>query len=201
MSTSRKSLPPGDARVGRLPGLALFIAGVVLLAWSAYSEPVTRWRSGWRRIWSPLFLGAILQIPGWLFRARMDWGLRAAALLLIPALFVCLGTAAFLWLVAGTGEVELPWTMVGCSDRIGPLHFERVHQRHEVSAKPRGNCLPQASGDGTELFSQGTRKAAAEPARQLVSMVAGVWVGQASRRLVQPPHRHNDKVFHVGPQH
>jgi uncharacterized membrane protein YgcG len=43
----------------------------------------------------------------------MDWGFVAAALLLLPALFVSLGTAAFLWWEVGTDEVELPWMMVG----------------------------------------------------------------------------------------
>jgi uncharacterized membrane protein YgcG len=60
-----------------------------------------------------LFLTAILQIPGWLFRSRIDWGLKAAMLLLIPATVVNLGTAGLLWLYAGAGEVDLPWTMTG----------------------------------------------------------------------------------------
>jgi uncharacterized membrane protein YgcG len=60
-----------------------------------------------------LFLVAILQIPGWLFRSRIDWGLKAAAFLLIPASAVSLGTAVFLWWYAGAGEVDLPWTMIG----------------------------------------------------------------------------------------
>jgi uncharacterized membrane protein YgcG len=108
----KEVVPPGGARVGRLTGIALFIAGVVLIVWSAYSVPELAGAAVVVAMVS-LFLGAILQIPGWLFRARVDWGLRAAALLLLPALFVCLGTARFLWRVAGTGEVELPWTMVG----------------------------------------------------------------------------------------
>src|SRR5205823_1330333 len=49
----------------------------------------------------------------WLFRSRIDWGLKAAALLLIPASFVSLGTAVFLWWYAGAGEVDLPWTLIG----------------------------------------------------------------------------------------
>ena len=60
-----------------------------------------------------LFLVAILQIPGWLFRSRIDWGLKAAAILLIPASVVSLGTAIFLWWYAGVAEVYLPWTMIG----------------------------------------------------------------------------------------
>jgi uncharacterized membrane protein YgcG len=60
-----------------------------------------------------LLLVAILQIPGWLFRSRIDWGLKAAAILLIPASVVSLGTAVFLWWYAGAGEVDLPWTMIG----------------------------------------------------------------------------------------
>ena len=75
----KKVLPPGDARVGRRSGPALFLAGIVLLAWSVYSEPVF---AGAVAAMVSLFLVTILQIPGWLFRSRMDWGLRAAALLL-----------------------------------------------------------------------------------------------------------------------
>ena len=108
----KKVLPPGDARVGRLAGLALFLAGVVLLVWSAFAEPVIAGGAVAAAIVS-LVLGAILQIPGWLFRSRMDWGFVAAALLLLPALFVSLGTAAFLWWGVGTDDVELPWMMVG----------------------------------------------------------------------------------------
>lgn len=108
----RKVLPPGTARVGRLGSLSLFLAGVVLLVWTAYSEPASSGGAVAIAIASLIF-GAILQIPGWLFKSRVDWGLQAVALLLLPALFVSLGTAIFLWFYAGTGDVELPWTMIG----------------------------------------------------------------------------------------
>ena len=107
----RKVSPPGDARVGRLAGLALSLIGVVLLVWSAFSEPAIVGGAVGVAIAS-LLLGTILQIPGWLFRSRIDWGPVAAALLLLPALLVSLGTAAFLWFYAGTGEFDLPLTMI-----------------------------------------------------------------------------------------
>jgi uncharacterized membrane protein YgcG len=108
----KKVLPSGDVRVGRLAGIALFLTGAVLLARTVYSEPVMA-GGAIAAVVALMILVSLLQIPGWLFKSRMDWGEVAAALLMIPALFVSLGTAAFLWLVVGTGKVELPLTMIG----------------------------------------------------------------------------------------
>ena len=55
---------------------------------------------------------ALLRIPGWLFRSRIDWGMQAAALLMIPAFCISFAAAAFIWFVAGTGQFELPWTAI-----------------------------------------------------------------------------------------
>ena len=106
-----KVLPRGSARVGRLSGLALFLAAVVLLVWTVFSEPVFAGAAIAVAIVS-VILSSILRIPGWLFRSRMDWGLGVAALLMSPALVVSFGIAAFLWLYVGD-EVELPRTMIG----------------------------------------------------------------------------------------
>jgi uncharacterized membrane protein YgcG len=108
----KKVIPAGELRVGLATTIALFLAGVFLLAWSVYSAPEVVGAAVGAAVFT-LFLSVFLQIPGWLFRSRMDWGPRAAALLLLPALSVCLGLAAFLWFVVGTDKVELPWTMVG----------------------------------------------------------------------------------------
>ena len=108
----KRILPPGDARVRHRASLVLYVAGIVLFAWSSYSEPVLG-SGAVAVVMISLFLVAILQIPGWLFRSRIDWGLKAAAILLIPASVVSLGTAIFLWWYAGAGEVDLPWTMIG----------------------------------------------------------------------------------------
>jgi hypothetical protein len=105
-------LPPGGRRVRHWTSVVLYVAGLLLLAWSSYSEPVLGGAAVALSMIS-LFLVAILQIPGWLFRSRIDWGLKAAALLLIPASVVTLGTAIFLWWYPGAGEVDLPWTMIG----------------------------------------------------------------------------------------
>jgi uncharacterized membrane protein YgcG len=105
----KKVMPPGRLRVGYLTTIALFLAGVFLLAWNAYSAPEAVGPAVGISVFT-LFLSVLLQIPGWLFRSRVDWGLRAAALLLLPALSVCLGAAALLWFVVGTDNVELPWT-------------------------------------------------------------------------------------------
>jgi hypothetical protein len=104
-------LPPGETRVRHWPSVVLYVAGLVLLASSSYSEPVLG-SAAIAIAMISLFLVAILQFPGWLFRSRIDWGLKAAAFLLIPASVVSLGTAAFLWWYAGAGEVDLPWTMI-----------------------------------------------------------------------------------------
>jgi len=108
----KRILPPGDARVRHRASLVLYVAGIVLFAWSSYYEPVLG-GGAVAVVMISLFLVAILQIPGWLFRSRIDWGLKAAAILLIPASVVSLGTAIFLWWYAGAGEVDLPWTMIG----------------------------------------------------------------------------------------
>src|SRR5262249_2914593 len=105
-------LPPGDKRVRHWASVVLYITGLVLLAFSSYSEPILG--SGAVAVaMISLLLVAILQIPGWLFRSRIDWGLKAAVFLLIPASVVSLGTAVFLWWYPGVGEVDLPWTMLG----------------------------------------------------------------------------------------
>jgi len=108
----KKVLPPGESRRRRWISVLLYVAGLLLLAWGTYSEPALSGASVGVSMVS-LFLVAILQIPGWLFRSRIDWGKKAAALLLIPALVVCLGTAVFLWWYAVAGEVELPWATIG----------------------------------------------------------------------------------------
>jgi uncharacterized membrane protein YgcG len=41
----------------------------------------------------------------------MDWGLKQAALLLLPAILASMAIATFLWIYAGTDQVKLPWTM------------------------------------------------------------------------------------------
>jgi uncharacterized membrane protein YgcG len=108
----RKLLPAGDARVGRLAGLVLFATGIVLLLWTIYSDPIMAGAAIAVAIVS-LILGAILQIPGWLFRSRIDWGPVAATLLMLPTLGVTLGTAAFVWSYFDSGEVEVPMAMAG----------------------------------------------------------------------------------------
>jgi uncharacterized membrane protein YgcG len=111
-SRLRETVPPGDMPVWWLPTIALFLAGAGLLGWTAYAEP--DWRAGpFILVFVLVFGGILLQIPGWLFRTRMDWGIAAAALGMVPALLFSLGTAAFLWMIVGTGRLELPWTMIG----------------------------------------------------------------------------------------
>lgn len=107
----KKVLPSGDTRVRRRASVVLYVAGLLLLAWGSYSEPALGSAAVAVAMVS-LFLVAILQIPGWLFRSRIDWGARAAAFLLIPSSIVALGTAVFLWWYSGAGEVKLPWATI-----------------------------------------------------------------------------------------
>jgi len=106
----KRVLPPGDTRARHRASLVLYVAGLLLLAFSSYSEPAVTNGTVAVAIVS-LFLVAILQIPGWVFRSRIDWGSKAAALLLVPAFVLTLGTATFLWWYGGTSEVDIPRTL------------------------------------------------------------------------------------------
>jgi uncharacterized membrane protein YgcG len=110
-SRVREVMPGADARISWVPTVVLLLAGAGLLGWTAYTEADQR--SGPFVMLFVLVFGSILlQIPGWLFRARMDRGVVAAALSMIPAFLVSAGAAAFLWFIVGSGRVELPWTMI-----------------------------------------------------------------------------------------
>ena len=54
-----------------------------------------------------IVLTAASWIPGLKFRSYLHWGRRAAAMCLMPALVIALGTAAYLWFYAGTWAIEL----------------------------------------------------------------------------------------------
>jgi len=99
-------------RVWGQPTGALFLAGAALLGWTAYEYPDLR-AGPFILVFFVVFGSILLQIPGWLFRARMDRGAVAAALSLIPAFLISAGAAAFLWIIVGSGRLELPWTMIG----------------------------------------------------------------------------------------
>jgi uncharacterized membrane protein YgcG len=104
-------VPPGEQRVWWLPTVVLLLAGAGLLGWTAYSYPDLR-AGPFVMVFVLVFGSILLQIPGWLFRARMDRGMVAAALSMIPAFLVSAGAAAFFWIIVGSGQVELPWTMI-----------------------------------------------------------------------------------------
>src|SRR5215831_12228252 len=107
----KRVLPPGNAPVGYLPGIALFVSGLGLLISAAVSDPV--YIAGMiGGTFALAIFAALLRIPGWLFRSRIDWGMQAAALLMIPAFCISFAAAAFIWFVAGTGQVELPWAAI-----------------------------------------------------------------------------------------
>jgi uncharacterized membrane protein YgcG len=85
-----------------------------------------------------------LQIPGYVYRSRIDWGLAPAALLLLPALLVNLAAAAFLWFSAGTGDVELPWTMTAalvalalCASNVSINGLKSRQSREAIAFRKR----------------------------------------------------------------
>jgi uncharacterized membrane protein YgcG len=105
----KRMLPSGKARVGFLPGIALFVAGLAFLISTVISDPV--YIVGlFAGTFAVVILATLGRIPGWLFRARLDWGMQAAALLMIPAFSISFVAAAFLWFAAGI--VGLPWTAI-----------------------------------------------------------------------------------------
>jgi hypothetical protein len=107
----KRVLPPGHAPVGYLPGIALFVIGLASLISAAFSAPV--YIAGLiGGTFTLAIFAALLRIPGWLFRSRIDWGTQAAALLMIPAFCISFAAAAFIWFVAGSGQFELPWTVI-----------------------------------------------------------------------------------------
>jgi len=105
-------IPPGNVRGNHLPSIALFLVSVMLFGWTVYLVPMTAGVAA-IAMFLMAILSAILQIPGWLFRTRIDWDLRTAFLLMIPAFLICLGTALFLGLVVGTGSLRVPLPMIG----------------------------------------------------------------------------------------
>jgi len=105
-------LPQGDVRVNHWAAIALFFVAAVLFAWSVFLDPKVAGGLVFGLV-SMIIVSAILQIPGWLFRTRIDWGRRAALALMIPAFFICLAAAFFLWFPAGTGRIEIPVPMIG----------------------------------------------------------------------------------------
>jgi hypothetical protein len=107
----KRVLAPGNTPVGYLPGIVLFVSGLGLLISAAVSDPV--YIAGMiGGTFALAIFAALLRIPGWLFRSRIDWGMQAAALLMIPALCISFAAAAFIWFVAGTGPFELPWAAI-----------------------------------------------------------------------------------------
>jgi uncharacterized membrane protein YgcG len=105
----KEMLPSGKARVGFLPGIALFVAGLAFLISTAISDPVII-VGLFAGTFAVVILATLGRIPGWVFRARIDWGMQAAALLMIPAFSISFVAAAFLWFAAGM--IGLPWTAI-----------------------------------------------------------------------------------------
>jgi hypothetical protein len=105
-------LPKGEERVPHLASIVLFFVAAGLFGWSIYLDPLVAGGAVFGLI-SIIVVSALLQIPGWLFKTRIDWDRRAALGLMIPAFVVCLVAAMFLWFLVGTGKVGGPPPMIG----------------------------------------------------------------------------------------
>src|SRR5262249_31658248 len=105
----KRMLPSSKARVGFLPGIVLFVAGLAFLISAVISDPVyiVALVGG---TFAVVILATLGRIPGWVFRGRMDWGMQGASLLMIPAFSISFVAAALLWFAAGI--FELPWTAI-----------------------------------------------------------------------------------------
>ena len=69
----KQVLPSGKTRLGYLPGIALFVAGLAFLISTVISDPV--YAAGMvAGIFAMAILAALLRIPGWLFRATHGLG-------------------------------------------------------------------------------------------------------------------------------
>ena len=102
----------GDPPRSHPVSILLFVGAVGMLA--------AGWLSGGAEMPIPfvllffaVFAAVLAQIPGRLFRQRIDWGRRAAALCLIPAVLIATATAAFLWFFVGPDSIDLSALMIG----------------------------------------------------------------------------------------
>lgn len=104
-----KALQPGgdDAGVWPWPSLALFLIGVGLLIrvwWRREGDDPTAIIVGF----VSFALAGICQIPGVVFRQRIDWGIKAMLAFLVMPVLTALGVVALLWYRVGTGEMDWP---------------------------------------------------------------------------------------------
>ena len=105
-------LPPGEIRTPKWPAFFLFVLGILLLAGWALQDP-RRGIVAVPVLFGALFLLGFLQIPGLVYRSQIEWGRRAAAILLIPASLGIVGVASVLWWYPVLGFGALPWMVVG----------------------------------------------------------------------------------------
>ena len=98
-------LPPAHKRPRfSVISIALLTLGLALIIYG--------WTQGHPAAFALLVPVLVLAGAGWIagfkFRSYLHWGRRAAALCLLPALIIALGTAGYLWFYAGTAQIELP---------------------------------------------------------------------------------------------
>jgi hypothetical protein len=105
-------IPQGKVRVNHLVSIVLFLVAAGMFGSSAYLDPIMT-GAAVIGIVTMIAFSAILQIPGWFFRTRIDMDRRAAMGLLIPSFLICLVTALFLWFGIGAGRIGSPIPIIG----------------------------------------------------------------------------------------
>ena len=193
-------LPSGKARVGHLTSIALFLAGLAFLIVTVISHPV--YTAGLVvGIFAMAILAALLRIPGWLFRARIDWSVQAAALLMIPAFCISFGAATFLWFAAGTGDFELPWTAIAAIAAwalcLSTLSINGMKSQQGADAIAFRKRLAAARS----FFMKELERPRPNLRDSWYPWAAGFRTGQASRRLVQPECDNDNRFLHGGSQY
>ena len=131
-------LPKGNnPSVWSWPSIVLFLAGMGCLVkeWLSNEDPgATPFVVGF----GALILAGIGQIPGVVFRQRIDWGMKALLASLVVPVLTALGVAAVLWYRVGTGAME--WSVVDSRRGDGAHAVDRARGRERVEVTQPSRC-------------------------------------------------------------
>ena len=139
-----------------------------------------------------VFGGILLQIPGWVFRTHMDWGVNAAAAspCFRPLLVTAIATA-FLWMIVGTGRPELPWTMVGGIAAWVIVHHALRPSAGLKSRQTRAKPLPSANVSPPAAAYFSPRSCKSRTPRCATAGIHGCWHSGLANRWTCGPRETN----------